>query len=124
MTLLKLKDQLATIDLFANVGISAQELQRMLNTRDSLEFDHKWTEACQRVAQAEVIHNLEEEDVDTIAEIREIAFKRAYEVCQSSELSGYVSDDFDMIARAVRAGCLDGWLNELWSSYRSGQFPN
>lgn len=56
-------------------------------------------------------------------DLREAAFKQAFEVTKSADACGYVSDDFSLIADAIRAEVSDPWLSGLLATYLEGGFP-
>ena len=58
-----------------------------------------------------------------IDELREWAFKRALVISSHADIAASVSDDFELIARALQVDWSDEWLAALWLEYRAGRFP-
>ncbi len=52
-----------------------------------------------------------------------MAVYRGTETAGFTELAPAISDDFDLIARALSIGFSDPWLNALFLSYSTGEFP-
>ncbi len=98
--------------------MSDEEIAEMLDSRDQEDFEGEWLR---------VFHELEDQaefqDSD-IEKIREIAFKKTFEATNNDEFSGYVADDFELIAKSLQIGFDDEWLNALFLSYLQGIFPH
>lgn len=95
-------------------------IDEMLDSRDSSEFEEDWLN---------VFHKLEKrpfdaKDLETVKDIREIAYKKTFASTNHSELAAYVADDFEMIAKSLLADLTDEWLNALFLSYLHGAFPH
>lgn len=58
-----------------------------------------------------------------VKEIREIAFKKVYQVTENSDLAGYVSDDMGLIAQACHNKVEIDFIDNLWKTYMRGEFP-
>lgn len=90
-----------------------------LEARDASPFDREWM----RVFRLLESHAIEAESGSAVERIRERAFKLCFAATENPELSGYVSDDFDLLARALSVGVEDEWLTSLFSEYLEGRFP-
>ncbi|HVF84767.1 MAG TPA: hypothetical protein VM821_02210 [Abditibacteriaceae bacterium] len=113
------------LDLLNNVAASSEDEQNaMLDNRDRKPFDPEWVRVDQAVKQLETNQQLSNEDKAAINELRETTFKKTYRVVENGELAGYVSDDFDLIARALIVDYHDAWLDALWMQYQTGNFPH
>lgn len=119
------KADVAQLDLLNNVAASSEDEQNaMLDIRDQKEFEVEWLRVNQAVKQREESQQLSAEDKTAIDELREATFKKTYQVTSNGELAGYVSDDFDLIARALVVNYRDSWLDTLWMQYQVGDFPH
>ena len=115
--------QARALDLLSEVDFSdADFTDAMLDARDGEPFDREWMRCYSAVQDAEVEVELQTKNV-IIDELREWAFKRAYSISGNAEFAACVSDDFDLLARALQADYSDAWLGALWQFYREGRFP-
>jgi len=112
-------DRVIVPDLF-----DVESMDSLLESRDSSRFDSDWVAADQRLQECLLQGDLRGEDSKAIDSIREIAYKRTFEVTGDPDTSGYVSDDFGLVALALALGRDDEWVNALWRCYRSGDFPH
>lgn len=101
-------------------GLNEARISEMLDARDSVEFESDWLQTFNNL---EMSFNASPEQ-PLITEIREIAYQKTYDLTQHSELSAYVSDDFELIAKSFFSGYTDEWLNLLFLSYLQGIFPH
>ena len=119
----ELSAQARALELLGQLDFkSPQVADDLLDARESRAFDREWIRCLSAVQDIEVEGELQTKNV-TIDELREWAFKRAYQVSGDAEIAAYVSDDFDLLARALQADYSDPWLAALWQCYRAGQFP-
>ena len=91
-----------------------------LDERGSEAFETQWMQAF------EAIQQLEEEttlDTATIDEIRKAAFLKAFDVTGNGELAGYVSDDFELIAKGLHFEYSSEFLASMYHHYKEGQLP-
>jgi len=104
-------------------GVSQEECDDILDSRDCDEFSNKWMEVY-----AEVRKKLKNSTVDTwyiqkIESLRERTFKAIFEHSQSSDLAAYLSDDIALLLEAVLCDINNSWLNGLWKEYCAGKIP-
>ncbi|MOA11395.1 hypothetical protein D3C78_1313320 [compost metagenome] len=88
-----------------------------LDARDAADFAEAWSSSYDKV---DAIDPSEEK---VIREIRESVFKQTFRITQSSELAGYASDDFGLVAKAFENKIDIEFINNLWNSYTKGCFP-
>lgn len=120
-----LKHESSQTNLLANIEASSPDEQdAMLDLHDQKAFDAEWVRVDKGVKQHEAKQQLSEEDKNAIDELREATFKKTYQVTGNGELASYVSDDFDLIARALLVDYNDIWLDALWAQYQTGNFPH
>lgn len=98
----------------------SEKIDAMLDSRDSSEFEEDWLKVFQKLEN----RPFDAKDLKTVKNIREIAYKKTYNSTNHSELSAYVADDFEMIAKSLLADLNDEWLNALFLSYLHGLFPH
>ncbi|OXS70196.1 hypothetical protein B1B04_18690 [Lysinibacillus sp. KCTC 33748] len=104
-------------------GVSQEECDDILDSRDSDEFSNKWMEVY-----AEVRKKLKNSTVDTwyiqkIESLRERTFKAIFEHSKSSDLAAYLSDDIALLLEALLCDINNSWLNGLWKEYCAGIIP-
>lgn len=104
------------------VSINA-DLDVLLDERDSEPFDHEWMDAFKEIDARFKLVQVDDFLNKKIQIIRELAFKRTYDL-SGGDLSGYVSDDFELIAKAIVIGSENLWVGALFSSYLSGGVPS
>lgn len=106
-------------NLFNTKNFQQLEIDDALDMRDEPDFEDDWM----RVSDALEEMECSAEDATMIKEICKQAFLAVYHVTESGELAGYVSDDFELIAKAALSGYEDAWLNALIFTYAEGRFP-
>lgn len=115
--------QARALDLLGKVDFSDPDLAvDLLDAREGEPFDGEWMRCYSAVQDAEVEGELQTKNV-TIDELREWAFKRAHGLSGHAEVAASVSDDLELLARALQAAYSDEWLGALWQTYREGRFP-
>lgn len=90
-----------------------------LDERDAEPFDAEWMRVYRELKET----TISAEQQELLSEIGKAAFLRTMEVTRSSDLAGYISDDFDLLGRGLIANAADPWLNGLWRSYCEERFP-
>ena len=116
----KLKDLLLTGVLLSKDTFNIEDIDLILDERDIDIFDSEWIRnynAIKGIINTPKIKKL-------IESIREISFKITYDLTHSSELAGYISDDFGLIAEALFLNYNDDWLNVLAKEYVENRIPH
>jgi hypothetical protein len=121
VTLKEFKSQVAELNLLSQVAQSEDEQNAMLDSREAQPFDGEWLRVYKAVEQ---FAKNSEFDTRVVDEIRELTFKKAHQNTGNGEIAGYVSDDFDLLSRAIAADYSDEWLDLLWAEYQTGMFPH
>lgn len=99
--------------------VKTHSIEEMLDARDVREFDALWT-----AANAEVEAAAEKVDSDDNPyEVSRLAYAAAFDATGSGDLAGYVSDDFELLGRALASHASSDFLCSLWAAYASGDFP-
>lgn len=115
--------QARALDLLGKEDFSKPDhINDLLDARDSQTFDSEWMRVYSAVQDIEVGGELQTKNI-VIDELREWAFKRAHGISGNAEIAACVSDDFEILARALQANYSDEWLGALWQQYREGRFP-
>lgn len=130
----RIRAWLDTLDFLFSDWNSSEESERedeqieWLEARDEPAFEAQWN----RVLLAIQAHEasappLEEAEETLLEEIRRIAFLKMMRspdlYFRDSEMAACVSDDFQLLARAVRVGYSDPFLVALRGEYEAGRFP-
>lgn len=106
--------QIITEEMFKN-----KDLNKLLDLRDSSEFDDEWVRVNDDIALKVKEPNCKE----LIDHICEECYKKAYEISKNDEIAECISDDFELIAKAIVLQHDDNWLNKLMECYFNGVFP-
>ena len=117
----ELRQLLTELSLLSDVAQSNDEQCALLDSRDAQPFDDEWVRVHKAVEHEKRASSL---NIQIVDEIRELAFKKEYQNTGNGEIAGYVSDDFDLLARAIAVGYSDPWLELLWNEYHAGRFPH
>lgn len=96
-----------------------REHQSRIELRYDSAFEDAWMLCYHNLEQLE----LSEDEVKSINELRESAYKTTYSITDNPEIAGLVSDDFELIGKAVLRDISLPWLNGLWIQYRKNLFP-
>ncbi|MEE9338015.1 MAG: hypothetical protein V3U87_08050 [Methylococcaceae bacterium] len=109
------KDKLITEGTFLNL-----DYDEILDERDSDPFDSDWMSVSDEIEKIFI----DEEVIDELSIIQELSFKKTYDLTQNGELASYVSDDFELIAKALSIESHNLWISSLLDVYCSGRFPS
>lgn len=118
----KFKDLLLTGSLLSENIFTIDDINFMLDSRDEDVFDSEWMKNYNAISKNEKLNTLEIKK--GVESIREISYKATYKATQSSDLAGYISDDFGLIAEALVLDYNDDWLNALAKEYVDGRVPH
>ena len=111
------------LDLLSGLAPNPGEYDRVLAQREEPAFDAEWLRVYAAVQDLEVEGEIQKTNV-VIDELSESAYRRVQQLTGNAELAGAVSDDFDLIARAIQVGYADEFLDELWEEYEAGRLPS
>lgn len=98
-------------------------LDAALDLRDAAVFDDRWMAAHHAIVALEKNSPAATGEQAEAARISELAFMRAFESSSSPDFSGYVSDDFELLSRALLVGYDSPWLTALFDAYSENRFP-
>ena len=99
------------------------DIDSLLDQRDSPEFEDEWLRVSKEVQAKWSAYADSETEIGKIDRIRELAFKKCFEFTGESEISGYVSDDFELIAKASAMSFASPFLEEAMKKYLAGAIP-
>lgn len=85
------------------------------NLRDSEDFENEWLAVSDNL---ETI-NFDDDLTKIINQIREISFKKVFSYTKNSEISAYISDDFELIAKSLLLNQNNWVLTHLWQAYQN-----
>ena len=117
----QLQSQIRDLDLLGEVAPA--QIAELLEAREGRAFESEWLRVSSAVGDLEVEGEIQKTNV-VIDEISEGVYRRALELTHNAELAGAVSDDFDLLARALQVGLEDEFLDELWEEYEAGRLPH
>lgn len=120
-SLQQLQSQIRDLDLLSEVA--PEQADELMEAREQPGFDAEWLRVYTAVQDLEVEGEVQKTNV-IIDEIRESTYTRAFQLTRHAELAGAVSDDFDLIARALHIEYEDEFLDEMWEEYEAGRFPS
>ena len=123
MTLQTLLDEVRQGTLIPSEMFIRDDLNDILDERDQSDFEQPWLECSERIKtawQATTIDDLIKKLVD---EIRKESFLVVSRATQQHEISSYVSDDFELICKAIALDLNDPYASGLLNSYHAGEIP-
>ncbi|MEM7602072.1 MAG: hypothetical protein AAF357_11740 [Verrucomicrobiota bacterium] len=100
------------------------DLDAILDQRDLDDFEDDWIKAAEDVQYHWEKFADAESTTNTIDLIREAAFKKCFEYTEESEISGYVSDDFELMAKASAMSLDSPYLKNMMKVYSDGGVPH
>ena len=115
---------LADGSLIQASAFDGADLDALLDQRDSGDFEDDWICAAEDV-QAHWDDFTDANAIEAkIDEVQELAFKKCFEVAEESEISGYVSDDFELLAKASAMALESPYLEQMMKVYSNGGIPH
>tara|TARA_Y100000296_G_C5158244_1_gene250371 strand:+ start:535 stop:951 length:417 start_codon:yes stop_codon:yes gene_type:complete len=103
--------------------LSGVDCESLLDDRDSDPFDSKWVEEFKIVSDIFSSKYKTKEDEERIERIREIVFKMVSTITGGGEIASYISDDFELIAKAAFIDYDSSWVGALLESYMNFKIP-
>ena len=101
-----------------NINFEELDIDEFLNKRDIEPFDSNWVRVYQ------IIEELKKgRTIDSTRDIEKKVYIIVYEQTGNSELAGYISDDFGLIADSKILGYTEEWLEKLISCYENSLLP-
>jgi hypothetical protein len=122
-----LTDMLARItsgSLLPPETVAAMDHNAILDARDGdADFEAEWLRCYKTIEEQ---WNAAEIDAAATAlkeDVRRESFLTVSRATTQHEIASYVSDDFDLIARASLLGMNDPFVNRMWEAYDRGEIP-
>ena len=100
-------------------NIDIENIDDILDNRDNDEFSELWTNSYNQIKKI----SLESEVKEKISEARKEIFILTYQKTNSSDLSAYISDDFDLICLQYLSETYNEWVNKLYATYLNREIP-
>ena len=100
-------------------NIDIENIDDILDNRDNDEFSELWTNSYNLIKKI----SLESEVKEKISEARKEIFILTYQKTNSSDLSAYISDDFDLICLQYLSETDNEWVNKLYATYLNREIP-
>ena len=91
--------------------LSAEELDALLDRRDSRQFDCAWCELNESVP--DPVHRFDTKEI----------FMRVSKATNAHEICSYISDDLELIYKLEKAGVESKFLSYLKACYEQGVVP-
>ena len=109
--------------LFTSSRFKNVNLDQILDTRDNSAFENAWLATYESVNQ-QFAGFLETcpEALQTIEKISKNVFLAVSEITQQHEIAAYVSDDMELIAKALLVDPTHEFINALLDAYESEAF--
>lgn len=106
-------------NMFSDKELLDLDENYVLDLRDEPEFENEWL----RLSEIAEAVELSETEKTLIDKICKHSFLAVYNITASGELAGYISDDFELISKAMTIRLDDPWLNSFILSYANFKFP-
>jgi len=100
------------------------DCDQMLDRRDEEAFDNAWNACFEEVTALWDAYDNRDSMDERIDQIRREAFLAVSRASNQHDIAGYVSDDFELIARACVLGVVHPFVDCLWQHYMRGTFPD
>lgn len=117
----KIKELLSVGRLLSKDSFNVDNLDKILDGREIEIFENEWLRVYYFLKTKE--DSIVQEVKELINSIREESFKITYNATKSSDLAGYVSDDFGLIVEALFFDYQDEWINALANEYVNNRIP-
>lgn len=117
--LYELKDRIMTTVFFDINYLLNVNIDDILDMRDDEIFDNQW------IQNYELVYNnkINDDICQLIDIIREIVFRKIYDITQNLDLAACVSDDFELMCKAYVLNINNIWLANLAYSYVQKKIP-
>ncbi len=100
-------------------NIDMEAVNEILDNRDEDLFSEAWTMAHEQTKDYKPDSKLEEE----MNEARELIFKQVFRMTGSTDLSAYISDDFELIVIHNMCDTNNKWVHKLSEAYLNYEIP-
>lgn len=104
-------------EIFADFDHSKTD--EILDNRDFTSFADLWTNAYNEIKQ-DAIKQVDKEKTD---DIRKEIFRMTFSKTYSSDLSAYISEDFELISSYLLTNVTNKWATSLCATYFDNKIP-
>ncbi len=119
--LVLLKEQLQHPQFFKDLkNWTSEQVNEYLDHRESELFETQWLFTFNEINEKEPQENIPKNSID---EIREIVFKKVFEITQVADLAAYCSDDFELISKNICFLKSNVYLEQMLETYQEGKLP-
>lgn len=118
-----IQNAIETGSVLAPDKISALDHDAILDARDSKTFSDVWMQSYNTVNDAWSHFHLAADVESQLEDIRRESFMVVSNATDQHEIASYVSDDFEIIAKAAATETLDAFILSLWSAYTQHTVP-
>lgn len=115
----KLNKKIITGDIWDSEYLCTIDIDDILDMRDEKEFDSEWVRIYNMIQNKYV----ENDNTKIIDSIRENVFTTLYDRVGDSDLSAYISDDFELMCKSYVMNINDAWLASLVNEYIQKKIP-
>lgn len=112
------EDGLLSEHVFSNI-----EVDDLLEHRDEALFTDEWMKIYDDISNKKLTSFIDEITNQQIDLLRERVYKKVYRYTSSSDLAGYISDDFGLIGNALHVNYNNDWLSALLKCYIENTIP-
>jgi hypothetical protein len=112
------EDRLLSEHVFSNI-----QVDDLLDNRDESQFSDEWMKIYHDISNKKLTSFIDEITNQQIDLLRERVYKKVYLYTSSSDLAGYISDDFGLIGDALHVNYNNGWLSALLNCYIENTIP-
>jgi hypothetical protein len=112
------EDRLLCEHIFSNI-----QVDDLLDHRDEAQFSDGWMKAYDDISNKKLTSFIDEITNQQIDLLRERVYKKVYHYTSSSDLAGYISDDFGLIGDALHVNYNSDWLSALLKCYIENTIP-
>ena len=95
------------------------DINELLDLRENSSFDIAWVKSFEELEKLDYL----EREIRLIDKIREECYIQTYQLTNSSDISGYISDDFELISKAYCLNINNQWINTIALKYINNTFP-
>ena len=118
------RDRIGRGELLGEDMLAGIDLDALLDRRDGEAFDTAWNAAFAAIEARWYTEKIPRSVDKAIDRLRKAAFKAVSHATAEHGIAAYVSDDFELIARARALEFDDAFVAGLWADYKKGRIPS
>ncbi|MBP1905851.1 hypothetical protein J2Z32_002499 [Paenibacillus turicensis] len=109
--------------LLSEHALGTIHVDDLLDNRDEPQFSDEWMKVYDDISNKKLTSFIDEITNQQIDLLRELVYKKVYRYTSSSDLAGYISDDFGLIGDALHVNYNNDWLSALLKCYIEHTIP-